>query len=178
VHLRHLAASVGSVACRVAVLPHGTPAARLSRALAAHGSPHNTLVQRLEVSPGDVLQHQILQAQLRYQPLQLRVLLLQILQPSSLIHLHPALLLAPTVIGLLHNLHFLTSLRKRLPVRNSNLNLPWKVHNLLRGMLLPSCHSHFYLFQFVASQLVQKWPAIPQSQCSECNNAHVSIRRP
>ena len=36
-------------------------------------------VQGLEVSRGDVLQHQLLQAQLRYQPLQLRVLLLQFL---------------------------------------------------------------------------------------------------
>jgi hypothetical protein len=38
---------------------------------------------RLKCFRGDVLQHQLLQAQLRYQPLQLRFLLLQILQPSS-----------------------------------------------------------------------------------------------
>jgi FMN-dependent NADH-azoreductase len=28
-------------------------------------------------------------------------------------------------------------------------------------MLLPSCHSQFLSFQFVSSQLVQKWPGIP-----------------
>jgi hypothetical protein len=103
--------SADSVACRVAVSPHGTPAARSSHALAAHGSPHNAVVQGLEVSRGDILQHQLLQAQLRYLPLQLRVLLLQILQPSSLFHLQPAVLLAPTVIGLLDDLSLLAGLQ-------------------------------------------------------------------
>jgi hypothetical protein len=33
--------------------------------------------------------------------------------------------------------------------------------HLLCRMLLPSCHSQFLSFQFVSSQLVQKWPGIP-----------------
>src|SRR5258708_39608915 len=59
VYLRRRAVSVDSVACRVAVSPPGTPAARSSHAFAAHGSPHNAVVQGLEVSRGDVLQHQL-----------------------------------------------------------------------------------------------------------------------
>ena len=73
-------------------------------------TPHNAVVQGLEVSRGDVLQHQLLQAQLRHQSLQLRVLLLQLLQPACLVHLQPAILLAPSVVRLLHNLHFLARL--------------------------------------------------------------------
>ena len=38
-------------------------------------------------------------------------------QPLRLIHLHPAILLAPAEVRLLHDLRFLTCLRRRLPVR-------------------------------------------------------------
>jgi hypothetical protein len=41
--------------------------------------PHNGVTQGLEVSPRKVLQHQIIQTQVRYQTLQLRVLLLKLL---------------------------------------------------------------------------------------------------
>lgn len=43
------------------------------------------VAQGLEVSRGEVLQHKIIQAQVRYQTLQLRVLLLQLLQPLRLV---------------------------------------------------------------------------------------------
>jgi hypothetical protein len=49
----------------------------------AHDPPHSAVVQDLEVSRGDVLQHQLLRAQLTHQTLQLRVLLLQLLQPRA-----------------------------------------------------------------------------------------------
>jgi hypothetical protein len=67
----------------------------------AHDLPHNAAVQGLDVSRGDVLQHQLLQAQLTHQSLQLAVLLLQLLQTPSLVHLQPTVLLAPPVVRLL-----------------------------------------------------------------------------
>jgi|GEM_PF-2239253 len=65
--------------CRVAASPPGTPAARSSHDPDEHDSPHSAVVPGLEVSRGDVLQHQLLQAQLTHQPLQLGVFLLQFL---------------------------------------------------------------------------------------------------
>jgi len=79
--------SAGSAAYRVAAAPPGTPAAHSCHAPRTHGSPHNAVVQGLEVSRNDVLQHKLLQAQLRDQPFQFRVLLLQLLQPPRLVHL-------------------------------------------------------------------------------------------
>ncbi|MCU1223514.1 MAG: hypothetical protein JWQ42_1607 [Edaphobacter sp.] len=80
---------LGNVACPVAASTQGTHAARSTHALAAHGSPHNDAVQGLEVSLRDVLQHQFLQAQVRHQTLQLRVLKFKFLQPSSLVNFQP-----------------------------------------------------------------------------------------
>ena len=105
--------------------------------------------------------HQLLQAQLRHQPLQLRVLLLQLFQPPRLIHLQPAVLLAPPVVGLLRDPGLLACLRRRLPVRDRHFNLPQQVHHLLRRMLLSSCHIQLLLYQFLSSQLVQKLPGTP-----------------
>src|SRR5271155_5757907 len=87
-HLRPHAVSAGSVACRVVDSPVGTLDARSCHALDSHGSPHNAAVPGLEVSRGDVLQHQLIQAQLCYQPLQLRVLLLP--APSAAVPGPPA----------------------------------------------------------------------------------------
>ena len=50
---------------------------------------YNAAVPGLEVSRGDVLQHELVQAQLSYQTLQLRVLLFQLLQPSRLVTCKP-----------------------------------------------------------------------------------------
>ena len=72
--------------------------------------------------------------QVRNQTLQLRVLKLQFLQPSSLVHLQTTVLPAPTVISLFHDRGFLAGLRQRLAVRHANLNLPQQVHNLLCRM--------------------------------------------
>jgi Protein of unknown function (DUF4011) len=101
------------IALGAAWLFHHTARTPLAHAVrfAPHGPPHSAVVQGLEVSRGDVLQHQLLQTQLRDQTLQLRVLLLQFLQPSSLIHLQTAKLLAPTVIGLFDDFSFLAGLR-------------------------------------------------------------------
>jgi hypothetical protein len=47
------------------------------------------------------------------------------------------------------------------PIRHAHFNLPKQVDDLLRCMILPSCHKQFLLFQFVSSQLVQIEPGIP-----------------
>ena len=58
-------------------------------------------VRGLQVSRGDILENLLLKRQIRHQPLQPGVLLLQILHPPRLIKLKPAVFLAPAVIALL-----------------------------------------------------------------------------
>src|SRR5271169_2010865 len=160
-HLRPHAVSAGSVACRVVDSPVGTLDARSCHALDSHGSPHNAAVPGLEVSRGDVLQHQLIQAQLCYQPLQLRVLLLQILQPPGLVHPQTAILFTPPEVGLLHDSRFLTRLWRRLSVHHAYHDLPQKGHYLFRTMLLASRHLPLLLFQFVSTPLAQIEPGTP-----------------
>src|SRR5271169_441249 len=165
-HLRPHAVSAGSVACRVVDSPVGTLDARSCHALPAHGSPHNAAVPGLEVSRGDVLQHQLVQAQLSYQTLQLRVLLLQLFQPSRLVDLQTAKLLAPAVVSLFRDPHFLAGLRRQLPIRRPHLNLPQQTYNLLRRMFLSSCHAKLLSYQFASSLLVQESPGTPLAHLS------------
>src|SRR5277367_2707798 len=160
-HLRPHAVSAGSVACRVVDSPVSTLDARSCHALDSHGSPHNAAVPGLEVSRGDVLQHQLIQAQLCHQPLRLRVLLLQILQPPGLVHPQTAILFTPPELGLLHDSRFLTRLWRRLSVRHGYFDLPQKGHNLFCTMLLASRHLPLLLFQFVSTPLVQIEPGTP-----------------
>src|SRR5271170_640470 len=160
-HLRPHAVSAGSVACRVVDSPVGTLDARSCHALDSHGSPHNAAVPGLEVSRGDVLQHQLIQAQLCYQPLQLRVLLLQLLQPPGLVHPQTAILFTPPEVGLLHDSRFLTRLWRLLSVRHGYFDLPQKGHYLFRTMLLASRHLPLLLFQFVSTPLAQIEPGTP-----------------
>src|SRR5271170_2079838 len=162
-HLRPHAVSAGSVACRVVDSPVGTLDARSCHALDSHGSPHNAAVPGLEVSRGDVLQHQLVQAQLCHQPLQLRVLLLQLLQPPGLVHPQTAILFTPPELGLLHDSRFLTRLWRRLSVRHGYFDLPQQVHYLFRTMLLASRHLPLLLFQFVSTPLAQIEPGTPRS---------------
>ena len=105
-----------------------------------HGLLRSVVAQGLEVSRGEVLQHKVIQAQVRYQALQLGVLLLQFLQPLRLVHLQPTVLLAPTEVRLLNDTGFLTSQSSRLPVRDHYLNLPQQIYHLLRLVLLASSH--------------------------------------
>jgi len=49
------------------------------------------------ISRGNVLQHQLVETQLRSQPLQIGVLLLKLLKPTRLIHLQATVLLPPAV---------------------------------------------------------------------------------
>jgi hypothetical protein len=74
---------------------------------------HCAVVRGLEVSQGYVIQYQLIQAQLRYQALQLGVLSLKLLQSPGLIHLKTSIFLTPTELGLLHNPRLITRLRVR-----------------------------------------------------------------
>ncbi len=56
------------------------------------------------IPPHDlILKNLLVQAQLCREPLQLRVLLLQLPEPLGLIHAKTAILLAPAVVGLLYD---------------------------------------------------------------------------
>jgi hypothetical protein len=114
--------SVDSAAYRVAGSPAGTPRARSSPA-PEHDPPPSVSAQGLEVSRGDVLQDQLLQAQLTYQPLQLRVLRLKLLQPSRLVHPKTAVLFAPAIVALLRDFGLFTGQRCRLALRHCHFDL-------------------------------------------------------
>src|SRR5581483_1511421 len=141
IDLRLLAASAGSAACRVVDSPSGTPNALSCHASVAHEIPHDAVVQGLEVSRGDVLQHQLFKTQFTDQTLQLAVLLLEFLQPSSLIHLQATVFLAPTVVALFCDSGILASQRRRLPICYGYLDLTEQIHNLIRLVLLSSSHT-------------------------------------
>lgn len=91
--------------------------------------------------------------------------LLQLLQPTCLVYLQPAILLAPAKIRLLYDLRFLARLRCRLPVRNRHRNLLQQVttcsgwYRLPRAILL-------FSFQCLSWSLAQIKPGIPKSDPS------------
>ena len=145
----------------MAASPEDTHDARSSHALHEHDLPHNAVARGLEVSLRDVLQHKLLKAQVRYDALQLRILLLKLLQPPRLVDLQPAILLAPPVVRLVRDRRFLTSQRSRLPIRDRHFNLTKQIHHLLRTMLLPSCHKALLCSQFPSTPLAQKNPGTP-----------------
>lgn len=105
-----------------------------------HDLPHNAAARGLEVSLRNVLQNKLLKAQVRYDALQLGVLLLELLQSPSLVYLQSAILLAPPVVRLVRDSGFLASQLRRLLVRHRHFNLTKQVHHLLGTMLLSSCH--------------------------------------
>jgi hypothetical protein len=74
--------------------PTGTPGARSCRAC-KHDPPQHGVVQGLEVSRDQIFQNQIIQAQIRNQPLQPGIFLLKIFQPSCLIDLQATVFFAP-----------------------------------------------------------------------------------
>ena len=65
-------------------------------------------------------------------PLQPGVLALQLAQPPGVVGLHPPVLVAPAVVGLLRDLDLLRRLGDRLPFTEQPLHLPQLPHDLLR----------------------------------------------
>lgn len=91
----------------------------------------------LGVSPGGLLQDQLIQRQVGDRPPQAGVLLLQLLQPLGLIHLQPVVLLPPAVVGLLSHPQRPAHLPYTAALRQGHLGFPEFVDDLLDGMLLP-----------------------------------------
>src|ERR1019366_4077666 len=65
-------------------------------------------------------------------PLQLRVLALEHLEPLGIVRLHPAVLVTPAVIRLLADPQLLRRLRDHLPLADQPLGLPQLADHLLR----------------------------------------------
>jgi len=106
--------SVDGAACRVAGSPVGTSAVH-SFHVRRHGQPQRVVVPSLEVSRGDVLQHQLVQAQFCHQLLRLGVLQLKFLQPPRLLYLQVAIPPTPAGILLLGNADFSVGRRVFIP---------------------------------------------------------------
>src|SRR3546814_8638232 len=89
-----------------------------------------------EVSPGSLLQDQLVQRQVRYRTAKPLVLLLQVLHPSRLIGLQAAIFFAPPIVGLLADRDPPTRFRRRRPLRKHDLCFTQLADNLFRAMLL------------------------------------------
>src|SRR5271169_113564 len=77
--------------------PHRRGARRSSNALGSARYRRGG-ARGLEVSPGSLLQNELVQRQVGHRPAEAAILLLEFLQPPDLIGLQPAVLLPPTII--------------------------------------------------------------------------------
>src|SRR5829696_636986 len=91
----------------------------------------------LEVSPGCLLQDQLVQRQVGNRSAQPRVLSLEILQSLDLIALEPAKLLAPAVVRDLRNPNRAYRLGNALPLRHQHIHLTQLRNDLLGLVSLP-----------------------------------------
>src|SRR5262245_10563367 len=78
----------------------------------------------LEVSPGSLLQNELVQRQIRYGLAQPAVLKLKLLQALHLLDLQPAKLLTPAIVGNLAHTDLPDRLRHALALRDQNIHLP------------------------------------------------------
>jgi hypothetical protein len=139
------------------VSPVGTHAACLFHAC-RHGPTHNALAPGLEVSRGDVLQRQLIQAQLRQRPLQLCVFLLRLFEPPRLDHLKSAVFLASSASGLFCDRSLFTGLSSGLFVCRSRFNLPKRSYDPLRRIHFSWRRKTLLSYQLVLLSLIQKEP--------------------
>src|SRR5215204_1270444 len=91
----------------------------------------------LEVSPGCLLQNQLVQRQVGNRSAQPRVLSLESLQSLDLVALEPAKLLAPAVVRNLRNPNRAYRLGNALPLRHQHIHLAQLRNNLLGLVSLP-----------------------------------------
>src|ERR1019366_3154324 len=94
-------------------------------------------VQGLEVSLRHLLQNLLLQRQIRHQPPQASVFLLQLLHPACLFQLQTAVFLAPAIVGLFSDARFPADLPGGLVVGYFDFDLPQDRDDLLRTVFLP-----------------------------------------
>jgi hypothetical protein len=84
-----------------------------------------------EVFPGRLLENRIVQSQIRHQPLEPPVLLLQLLEPSGLLHPYPSVFPPSSVVGLLRDAELAAHFRHRTPLTEQYLCLPQLPNDLL-----------------------------------------------
>src|SRR5262249_32705879 len=109
-------------------------AAALAPAQCRHGDARG-----LEVSPGSLLQNELVQRQIRDRLAQPAVLELKLLQALDLLDLQPAKLLTPTIVGHLAHTDLPDRLRHALALRDQNIHLAQLRDDLFRLVALP-CH--------------------------------------
>ena len=86
-----------------------------------HGSHSASDARGLEVCLRGLLQHQLLQCQVRHRPAQSRILPLKILQATSLIRLQAAVLTPPSIVALLRYPDLATDLANRATLREPHI---------------------------------------------------------
>ena len=91
----------------------------------------------LEVSPGSLLQNELIKRQIGNSPAKSVVLCLEILQPLHLISFEPTELLAPAIVRDLAHTNLADRVNNALALRDQNVNLPQLRDNLLRLVPLP-----------------------------------------
>src|SRR6185369_2577650 len=89
-----------------------------------------------EVWAGGLTQDRLVQLRVRQQALEPRVLLFQLLETLGLVHLQPAVLLAPAVVGLIGDPDHLAHRRDRLTLGQFHIRLAELVDDLFRRMTL------------------------------------------
>src|SRR2546421_1218183 len=109
-------------------------AAALGPARCRHGNARG-----LEVSPGGLLQNELVQRQIRDRLAQPAVLEFKVLQALHLLALQPAELLAPPIIRHLAHPDLADCVHQVLALRDQNIDLPQLRNDLFRLVSLP-CH--------------------------------------
>src|SRR5215813_2071547 len=118
--------------------PHRRDARRHAAALAPAQCRHGD-ARGLEVSPGGLLQYELVQRQIRDCLTQPAVLELKVLQALHLLGLQPAKLRAPPIIRHLAHPDLADCVQHILALRDQNIDLPQLRDNLFGLVSLP-CH--------------------------------------
>ena len=92
----------------------------------------------LEVSPGSLIQDQLVQRQVRNGSSEPLILLLKTFEFPQLSRPHATILLAPSIKRLLRNLDFPDRINPRHPLTNEHINLAKLRHDLFRLVSLDS----------------------------------------
>src|SRR5260370_38951073 len=109
------------------------------RALLRVRRPERIYARGLEVSPGSLLQNELVQRQIRDRLAQPAVLELKVLQALHLLALQPTELLAPPIIRHLAHPDLADCVHHVLALRDQNIDLPQLRNALFRLVSLP-CH--------------------------------------
>src|SRR3954452_5841248 len=135
----------------------------------------------LEVSPGCLLQDQLVQRQVGNRSAQPRVLSLEILQSLDLIALEPAKLLAPAVVRDLRNPNRAYRVGNALPLRHQHVHLAQLRNDLLGLVSLPRHRGPPWLESHTSGRSTSKgedqaWLAQDLAGIGRCVLASLSVK--